>query len=112
RKRRAERWVIPPLSPHPQQAHHEGIISCRSIHPETIGRWIPCSRVSHRRYVGEVVLDPFAGTGTTGRVALAFGRRAWLIEREPAYWPRLEAAHSPPRTAPASSESRTALETK
>jgi DNA modification methylase len=39
---------------------------------------------------GDVVLDPFAGNGTTGRVARLHGREAWLIEREPAYWPRLE----------------------
>jgi adenine-specific DNA-methyltransferase len=40
---------------------------------------------------GDVVLDPFAGTGTVGRRARLLGREAWLIEREPAYWPRLEA---------------------
>ncbi len=39
---------------------------------------------------GDVVLDPFAGTGTTGRVALALGRQAWLIEKAPAYWTILE----------------------
>lgn len=38
----------------------------------------------------DLVLDPFAGLGTVGRVAQALGRRAWLIEREPSYWPRLE----------------------
>lgn len=40
---------------------------------------------------GDVVVDPFAGTGTTGRVAITEGRAAWLIERQSAYWPRLEA---------------------
>lgn len=40
---------------------------------------------------GDVVLDAFAGTGTVGRVARLLGREAWLIEREAAYWPRLEA---------------------
>jgi modification methylase len=39
---------------------------------------------------GDVVLDPFAGLGTVGRVARSLGRRAWLIEREPSYWLRLE----------------------
>jgi site-specific DNA-methyltransferase (adenine-specific) len=49
---------------------------------------------------GDVVLDPFAGTGTTGRLALALGRRAWLVECEPTYWPRLEALLSAPRATP------------
>jgi DNA modification methylase len=40
---------------------------------------------------GDVVLDPFAGKGTVCRVARQLGRQAWLIEREPSYWPRLEA---------------------
>ncbi len=39
----------------------------------------------------DVVLDPFAGTGTVGRMARLLGREAWLIEREPRYWPRLDA---------------------
>jgi len=34
---------------------------------------------------GGLVLDPFAGTGTTGQAALAEGLDAILIEREAAY---------------------------
>jgi modification methylase len=34
---------------------------------------------------GDVVLDPFAGTGTTGAVAQRLERRWIMIEREPAY---------------------------
>lgn len=34
---------------------------------------------------GDTVLDPFAGSGTTGKAAACDGRRAILIEREPAY---------------------------
>jgi len=43
---------------------------------------------------GDVVLDPFAGTGTVGRIARLHGRIAWLVEREPSYWPGLEAVLS------------------
>jgi DNA modification methylase len=34
---------------------------------------------------GDTVLDPFAGSGTVGKVALELGRRAILIELNPAY---------------------------
>lgn len=34
---------------------------------------------------GDTVLDPFGGSGTTGRVALDLGRRALLIELNPDY---------------------------
>lgn len=34
---------------------------------------------------GGTVLDPFAGSGTTGEAALSTGRKAILIEREPQY---------------------------
>lgn len=34
---------------------------------------------------GDVILDPFAGSGTTGMVALELGRKALLIELNPEY---------------------------
>ena len=34
---------------------------------------------------GDVVLDPFGGSGTTGVAALLEGRRVILVEREPQY---------------------------
>jgi len=40
---------------------------------------------------GDVVLDPFAGTGQVAKVARPLGRIVWLIERQPAYWDQLEA---------------------
>ena len=39
---------------------------------------------------GDVVLDPFGGSGTTGAAATAHGRSAVMIEREPSYWPIIE----------------------
>jgi DNA modification methylase len=40
--------------------------------------------------VGGLVLDPFAGSGTVGEVALLLGRRALLLELNPAYRPLIE----------------------
>jgi DNA modification methylase len=39
---------------------------------------------------GGLVLDPFAGTGTTGEAAFREGCRAILIEREPEYLADIE----------------------
>ncbi len=39
---------------------------------------------------GDVVLDPFGGSGTTGQVAIELGRRAVLIELNPEYLPLIE----------------------
>jgi len=39
---------------------------------------------------GEVVLDPFGGSGTTGAAAIEHGRSAVMIEREPTYWQIIE----------------------
>jgi len=44
----------------------------------------PLIRASSDR--GELVLDPFAGSGSTGVVAQQLGRRYVLIERELRYW--------------------------
>ncbi len=43
----------------------------------------PCILAGSR--VGDTVLDPFAGSGTTGMVSLELGRKAILIELNPKY---------------------------
>lgn len=42
--------------------------------------------IRYYSFRGDMVLDPFAGTGTTGRVAHAMGRRFTLIEKSPEYF--------------------------
>jgi DNA modification methylase len=45
---------------------------------------------------GGVVLDPFAGSGTTGEAAIHEHKRAILIEREPTYLPLIVSRLSKP----------------
>lgn len=48
----------------------------------------PCILAGSR--AGDVVLDPFGGSGTTGQVALELGRKALLIELNPEYLPLID----------------------
>lgn len=48
----------------------------------------PCILAGSR--TGDTVLDPFGGSGTTGQVALEFGRSAILCELNPDYIPLIE----------------------
>lgn len=52
-----------------------------TIKPVSLLRWL----VALVTPPGGLVLDPFAGSGTTGQAAIATGRRAILIEREAEY---------------------------
>ncbi len=70
-----------------------------TVKPVALMRWL----VRLVTPPGGLVLDPFAGTGTTGMAAADEGMRALLIERETAYvadirrrlaWRRGEAGHS------------------
>lgn len=48
----------------------------------------PCVLAGSRP--GDIILDPFAGSGTTGMVALELARKAILIELNPAYIPLIQ----------------------
>ncbi|HET6404697.1 MAG TPA: site-specific DNA-methyltransferase [Candidatus Thermoplasmatota archaeon] len=56
---------------------------------------VPSRLVRMFSLLGETVLDPFAGTGTTLRVAAAEGRRAIGCETEPRLHPTLAALRAP-----------------
>jgi site-specific DNA-methyltransferase (adenine-specific) len=50
---------------------------------------------------GDIVLDPFGGSGTTGAAALLEGRRVILVERDPAFAAicRARLSHAAPTAA-------------
>ena len=52
------------------------------VFPESLAERV----IRYYSFIGDMVLDPFAGTGTTGRVAARLGRRFALIERAPGYF--------------------------
>ena len=55
------------------------------VHPAMMPRWLARDLILSWSNPGDVVLDPFAGSGTTGMVALELGRKAILIELNPDY---------------------------
>ena len=67
-----------------------GTASCHGAHFATFPPKLiePCIRASCP--VAGMVLDPFAGSGTTARVALELDRRALLVEMNPAYLQLIE----------------------
>lgn len=58
-----------------------------TVKPVDLIRWL----VALVTPLGGLVIDPFAGSGTTGAAAMACGRDAILIEREPQYVADIEA---------------------
>ena len=59
-----------------------------TVKPVDLMRWLV--RLVCRR--GGLVLDPFAGSGTTGEACLLEGMRCVLVEREQEYVPLIEAS--------------------
>ena len=54
-------------------------------HPAVFPVEIPSRLIKLFSFVGDAVLDPFAGTGTTAQAALNLGRKAVCIEQNPDY---------------------------
>ena len=70
-------WTVP-TAPYPE-AHF-------ATYPPDLIK--PCILAGTK--AGDVVLDPFAGSGTTGAVAIELGRKAILIELNPGYCSLIE----------------------
>ena len=64
-------WLLPP-------AHDP-------VHPAVFPIQLARRIIALYTFVGDTVLDPFAGTGTVGCAALELGRNAILIERDARY---------------------------
>ena len=59
---------------------------CQAIeHPAIMPEWLAHDLVLSWSNVEDTVIDPFAGSGTTGKVSLELGRSAILIELNPKY---------------------------
>jgi site-specific DNA-methyltransferase (adenine-specific) len=59
---------------------------CISLeHPAQMPEWLAHDLILSWSNVGDIILDPFAGSGTSGKVALELGRSAILIELNPKY---------------------------
>lgn len=60
-------------------------------HPAVFPEEIPLRLIKMFSFVGETVLDPFAGVGTTGKVALGLNRNAVLVDQSEQYGERMTA---------------------
>ena len=60
--------------------------SNHALHPAVFPDELVSRVLRYYSFEGDCVLDPFAGTGTVGRVANAMGRRFILIEKQPDYY--------------------------
>ena len=60
--------------------------SNHALHPAVFPNELVSRVLRYYSFEGDSVLDPFAGTGTVGRVAAAMGRRFILIEKRPDYF--------------------------
>lgn len=59
-------------------------------HPAMMPKWLARDLILSWSNPGDTVLDPFAGSGTTGKAAIENGRNAILVEINPSYIPLIE----------------------
>lgn len=59
-------------------------------HPAMMPKWLARDLIASWSNYGDTILDPFGGSGTTGKMALETGRKAILIEINPKYIPLIE----------------------
>lgn len=59
-------------------------------HPAMMPKWLAHDLILSWSNHGDLVLDPMAGSGTTGQAAISLGRRVVLIESNPEYIPLIE----------------------
>lgn len=71
-------------------AGQEGQLCKGSIHPACMPKWLARDSILSWSDPGDTVLDPFAGSGTTGKAAIENARNAILIEINKAYLPVIE----------------------
>ncbi|MCL5877709.1 MAG: site-specific DNA-methyltransferase [Candidatus Bathyarchaeota archaeon] len=60
--------------------------SHRKEHPATFPDELVRKLIRYYSFKGDLVLDPFAGTGVVGKVAYELGRRFLLIDNDPRYY--------------------------
>jgi len=70
-------------------SHNSGLAQNADTETHTVG-WQPGCDCDAGDPIPCTVLDPFAGSGTVGQVALELGRDAILIELNPGYLPLIE----------------------
>jgi len=54
-------------------------------HPAVFPMELAENIIKYYSFVGDVILDPFAGTGTVGAAAVRLDRRFFLVEKDPNY---------------------------
>ena len=77
--RRISAWEARPLA-YPTNVLHGSPVAHNTGHSAPFPEWLPEFFIKLFTDPGDLVVDPFAGSGTTARVAMRLGRRAVGIE--------------------------------